>query len=307
VPFVPQPQARVARVAWSWSGAEANTSQADAFRAGLRDAGWVEGKNLVVDERHYGDHPERMPDLAAQLMALKPDVLAGTQVPSVAFIRATDSIPIVFAAVADPVGLGLITNYARPGGNVTGTSRTVGNSLTRKLLDLLRQLVPGIARLAVVYDLTNPPSVSDLHDAEAVAQSLGIDVQAVAITPSDDPRPSLDAALIGRPQALLEAAGGVNPLLHPSVTDFATQHRLPTVSPNSFMAGTLLYYGPDLSALAHRAGTYYVDRILRGAKPGDLPVEGPTVFELIVNRTTAHELGLSLPAEFAAQVTRWVD
>jgi putative ABC transport system substrate-binding protein len=305
LPFVAKP--RLARIAWSWSGAPANASQADAFHAGLLDAGWVEGQNLVIDERHYGDHPEHMPDLAAELVALKPDVLAGTQVPSQAFVRATDSIPIVMVAVADPIGLGLIANYARPGDKITGTSRSAGSTLTRKILDLLRQLVPGLARVAVVFDTTISSSVSNLRETEAVATSLGIATQAVGITLSDDPRPALDAALASLPQALLEVAAGVNPLLHPTVMAFATRHGLPTASPNSFRTGTLLYYGPDLAALTRRAGNYYVDRILRGAKPADLPVEQPTVFELVVNRTTAQTLGLSIPSEFETQVTQWVE
>src|SRR5712691_11738734 len=122
-----------------------------------------------------------MPELAAELVASKPDVLVGSQVPSLAFMRATDSIPIVFGGVADPVGLGLISSYARPGGNVAGTSRTAGSTLTRKLLDLLRQLVPGLARVAVVFSSQIPSSVSDLSDTQAVAQELGIDVQAVEV------------------------------------------------------------------------------------------------------------------------------
>jgi putative ABC transport system substrate-binding protein len=237
VPFVSQPRARVAHIGLAWSGAQENTSQADAFRAGLRDAGWVEGQNLVIGERHYGDHPERMPELAAEMVAMKPDVLAGSQVPSVAFMRATDSIPIVFAAVPDPVGLGLVTSYARPGGNVTGTSRTAGSTLTRKLLDLLRQLVPGLARVAVLFAPSLPPSVIDFQDAQAAAQSLGVDAQAVAIGSSVDPERALAGALASQPRALLMVNGGVNPLLHPAVARFGTQHGLPTASTNTVTAG----------------------------------------------------------------------
>jgi putative ABC transport system substrate-binding protein len=303
-PFATQP--RIARVGLSWSGAPENAAGIDAFRAGLREAGWVEGQNLIIDERHYEDHPERMSDLAAELVALKPDVLVGSQVPSLAFMRATDSIPIVFGGVADPVGLGLIASYARPGGNVTGTSRTAGSTLTRKLLDVLRQLVPGLARVAVAFDPRIPSSVTDVGDSQAAAQALGIDVQAVGISSSGDLERALEAALAGHPQALIGAAGGVNPLLHPAVAGFATRHGLPSASTNTATAGYLLYYGPDLSALHHRAGNYYVDRILRGVKPADLPVEGPTVFNLTVNRATAQALGLTIPPDVAAQVTEWV-
>jgi putative ABC transport system substrate-binding protein len=304
-PFAHQP--RVARIGLAWSGAQENAASIDAFRAGLRDAGWVEGQNVLIDERRYRDHPERMPDLAAELLALQPDVLAGGLIPSLAFMRATASIPIVVAAVPDPVGLGLIASYARPGGNVTGTSRTAGSTLTRKLLEFLRQLVPGLARVAAAFDPAVPSSVSDLSDTVAAARSLGIEVQAVELVSSGDSERALEAALAIHPQALLGASAGVNPLLHPAVAAFATQHGLPTASTQSATAGYLLYYGPDLSALNHRAGNYYVDRILRGAKPADLPVEGPTAFDLVVNRTTALKLGIAITPEVAAQVTKWVE
>jgi putative ABC transport system substrate-binding protein len=305
LPFAARPS--VVHIGLSWSGAQENAAGIVAFRAGLRDAGWIEGQNLVIDERHYEDRPERMPDLASELVALNPDVLVGSQLPSQAFMRATDSIPIVFGAVADPVGLGLVASYARPGGNVTGTSRTAGSTLTRKLLDLLRQLVPGLARVAILFDPAVPSSLTDLGDTQAAAQSLGIDLQAVAIDSSSDPERALEAALAGHPQALLGSAAGVNPLLHPVVASFATQHVLPSASTNSATAGYLLYYGPDLPALFRRAGNYHVDRILRGARPADLPVEGPTVFDLVVNQTTAQALGLAIPPELAAQVTEWVE
>ncbi len=304
LPFVGQ-MPRVARVVWAWSGAAANAS--DALRDGLREAGWLEGQNLVIEERHYGDHPEQMPQLAAELLAWKPDVLVGSQIPSVAFQQATNSIPIVFTGVADPVGLGLVASYARPGGNITGTSRTAGSTLTRKLLDLLGQLVPGLARLAVVFDEGVRSSLADLREVEATARSLGIEVQAVRTSAAEDPRPGLSAALAGQPQALLAAAGGVNPILQPAVFSFATEHQLPTATTQAFTSGALLYYGPNAHDLTRRAANYHVDRILRGAKPGDLPVEGPTVFDVIVNRTVARALDLMIPPDFAAQITDWVD
>jgi putative ABC transport system substrate-binding protein len=296
----------VARVAWAWSGAAANADGAYAFHDGLRDAGWVLGENLLIEERHYGE-PNQMPRLVAELLAWKPDVLAGTQVPSVAFQQATTSIPIVFAGVADPVGLGLVASYGRPGGNITGTSRTAGSTLTRKLLDLLGQLVPGLARLAVVFDQSIPSSLSDLREIEAVARLAGMAVQTVGLSAGVDPRPPLLAALAGQPQAMLAAAGGINAVIQPAVFAFATQHQLPTATTQSFTSGALLYYGPNTRALVWRAGNYHVDRILRGAKAGDLPVEAPTTFDVIVNRTTAQTVGLQIPPEFAAQITEWVD
>jgi putative tryptophan/tyrosine transport system substrate-binding protein len=207
-------------------------------------------------------------------VAFQPDVLVGTQVPSLAFMRATRTIPIVFGGVADPVGLGLIESYARPGSNITGTSRTAGGTLTRKLLEFLRQLAPGLARVAAAFDPAIPSSVSDLADTQVAARSLAINVQPVEVVSSGDTEQALEAALADHPQALLGVAAGVNPLLHSTVAAFGKLHGLPTASTNTVGAGYLLYYAPDLPALLRRAGNYYVDRILRGVKPADLPVEG---------------------------------
>jgi putative ABC transport system substrate-binding protein len=307
-PFAGQP--RVARIgAWKGSPA-ASVNLFDAFRDGLREAGWVEGQNLVIDYGTIEDHPERISEVAAQLVALNPEVLvAGSTPTALALAHASDSIPIVITAVSDPVGSGLIASYASPGRNVTGTSRTVGSGLGAKRLDLLRQLMPGMSRVAVVFESTSPFGLNDFHDIQTAAQLLGIDAQAVGIASPDDVEPALVAALAGHPQALLESGGVIIPLKQPAIIGFAIQHGLPSSAEliGALGAGVLMYYGPDISALYRRAGNYYVDRILRGAKPADLPVEGPTVFGLIVNRTTARALGIAIPPEFAAQVTEWVD
>jgi putative ABC transport system substrate-binding protein len=250
-----------------WSGNQGSevagsATQLAAFRAGLQDAGWIEGQNLVIDERHYADHPELMPDLAIELVALKPDVLVGGLVPTPTFMRATDSIPIVFGGVADPVGIGLVASFARPGGNVTGTSRTTGGTLTRKKLDLLRQLLPGLARVAVVFSSQIPSAVEDFR--------------------------------------LFEHLAG-------QIADMALQAHLPTAfnGKEQVEAGALLGYGPNQTDLQRR-GAAYVDKILRGAKPADLPVEQPTVFEFSVNVKTSQALGIAIPPDVAAQVTDWV-
>lgn len=233
--FATQP--RAAHLALLWSGSEVNAYLPAAWRDGLREAGWAEGQNLVFEERTYRDHPERIPDLAAELVALKPDVLlAGSTDVVQALTRATDSIPIVFAAINDPVGIGLVASFARPGGNVTGTSRTGVGSLGPKLLDLLRQLLPELARVAVVFELANAGEVNDWHSVQAVAPSIGIEAQAVAIASADDLERALDAALAGRPQALIVSvnAGTLVPRANqPAITaiaDFALQRGLPSAS-----------------------------------------------------------------------------
>jgi putative ABC transport system substrate-binding protein len=287
-----------------------------AIRDGLQEAGWVEGRNLVIEERWYEDHPERIPDLAAELMALKPDVLVAANVDSVrAFMSATDSIPIVFIDVADPVGLGLIASYARPGGNVTGNSRAPSDSsLGPKLLDLLRQLVPGLASVAVAFATFVPGDVgvSEWQAIRTAAQSIGIDAEAVAIASLDDAQHALDTALAGNPQAIIFSVNSgfairaTGQFLADAITSFALQHGLPTAALRT-SAGGLMYYGADISGLFRRAGSFYVDRILRGAKPADIPVEGPTEFELVVNLTVARALAIAIPPEFASLVTRWID
>jgi putative ABC transport system substrate-binding protein len=223
-------------------------------------------------------------------------------------LRASESIPIVMLAVADPVRSGPIASYARPGGNVTGTSRSTGTSLGVKLLDLLRQLVPGLARVAVVFEPVHLASKDDIRDIAAAAQLTGIDVQAIGITSPEDLEPALNACLAGQPQALISNGGVIVTPHFSAIAGFALQHRLPTTSYSigSLAAGGLLFYGPQLVPLFRRAGSYHVDRILRGAKPADLPVEGPTVFDLVINRTTAAALGLTIPPDVATQVTEWV-
>jgi putative ABC transport system substrate-binding protein len=308
IPFAAQ--SRVARVGYLSSGTQVAATQFDAFRGALRDVGWVEGQNLTIDHRTFEDHPERIPDLAAELVALKPDVLVtGSAETALAFQRASASIPVVFCAAIVTDGNGVIASYARPGTNVTGTTRTAGVSLGPKLIDLLRQLQPSLARVAVVFEAANTHGANDFRETHDATQSIGIDAQAVDITSPEDVKPALNAALAGHPQALTVGGRVILPSAMPEVVGFANQHGLLSASYETTTlldAGGLLYYGPDSLALYRRAANYQVDHILRGAKPSDLPVEGPSVFDLIVNRTTARMLGIAIPPEFAAQVTEWV-
>jgi putative ABC transport system substrate-binding protein len=321
LPFAAQP--RLARIGHVWSGSPVSATLGAGFRDGLRDAGWIDGQNAVIDERHSGGDPERIPHLAAELVALSPDVLlAGSDNVVLAYLRATDSIPIVYAAadrssIAGDLRdvLGPTAGYARPANNVTGTFRASGGSLGPKLLDLLRQLVPGLARVAVVYTLFNPQDVTEWLAVQAAAQPIGIDAQAVAIASPDDVEGTLDACLAGQPQALISSVNSgliISATNQPATTvimDFALQHALPTASDRvgTPSVGCLLYYGPDLVALFRRAGSFHADRILRGTRPADLPWEGATVYQLIVNRTTARALGIAIPPDLAIQVTDWVD
>jgi putative ABC transport system substrate-binding protein len=204
LPVTTQP--RLARIGNIWPGSPLVTNLEVAWRDGLRDAGWIEGKNLVIDARSYEGDPERIPALVDDLVALGPDVLfGGSTAYAQACKRATDSIPIVVANVTDPVGTGLIASFASPGGNLTGTARTAGSSLGPKLLDLLRQLVRGLGRVAVVFTTLNPPDVIEWQAIQTAAQSVGLDAQAVAIATLDDAERALETALTGQPQALILA------------------------------------------------------------------------------------------------------
>jgi putative ABC transport system substrate-binding protein len=252
--------------------------------------------------------------LADELVAVKPDVLfTGTNEAALAFLRASDSIPIVVGGATDPIGAGIIASYAHPSGNVTGTTRTPGSSLSPKVLELLRQLIPGLARVAVVFEAWRTAGVNEWHATQAAAQSLGLEAQPVALASADDIEPALDAALAGRPQALISIVA--NSTLIPTsnqpasslLLGFALRNGLPSAATyNNAGESLLLYYGPDALPLFRRAGSYHVDRILRGAKAADIPFEGPTVFQLIVNRTTARALGIDVSQDFASQVTEWV-
>jgi putative ABC transport system substrate-binding protein len=305
-------QSAVAHLGLMWTGSEATRFLPAAWRDGLREAGWVEGENLVIEERSYQDQPERIPDLVAELVASKPEVLlAGATDVAQALARASDSTPIVFGGLVDPVAAGLIASYARPGGNLTGTSRTGAGSLGPKLLDLLRQLVPDLTRVDVVYELR--AFGNDWYATQTAAASVGIEAQPVPLASTEDLERALETVAADRPQALLVYIGGgvlipaTGQLALSTVADFALQHGLPSITTNQPARSALLFYGAQLAPLFRRAGNYHVDRILRGARPADLPVEGPTVFDLTINRTTARSLGVTVPPEFAAQVTQWVD
>jgi putative ABC transport system substrate-binding protein len=294
-----QPAAKVARIGYLGDPLAAGPNVLEAFRQGLRDLGYVEGRNLVIEYRDAEGKLERLPGLAAELVALKVDVIvaAGTP-PALAAKRATKTIPIVFPAVGDPVTSGLVTSLARPGGNVTGLTG-LGPELVGKWLEQLTQTVPGVSRVAVLWQ---PGSFGErtekdmLKRAEVAARALGVRVQFVEVrVPADFDRAFSDmtrahaGALIVLPSRMFGSE--VRRLV-----DLAAKNRLPAVYQwKEFVdAGGLMSYGANLADLYRRAATY-VDKILKGAKPGDLPVEQTTKFELVINLKTAKSLGLTIP------------
>ena len=295
-----QQAAKVPRIGFLGSGSPGSPLR-ESFLQGLRDRGYVEGHNVVIEHRSDGGKLERLPALAAELVALDVDVIfAGSTAATRAAKQATPTLPIVFATFPDAVGSGLVTSLARPGGNVTGLS-LLTPELVAKRMELLTQAVPGVTRVAVLwhpggYTGAERTEKDILKGAEVAARTLGVRLQFVeARDPAD-----LDGAFSDMAKARAGAliVLGSTMLFNESkrLADLAAKNRLPTVVPfrESVEAGGLMSYGPDLADLFRRAATY-VDKILKGAKPADLPVEQPTKFEFVINMKTAKALGLTIP------------
>ena len=269
----------------------------DAFRQGLREHGWMEGQNVTIEYRSAEGRSERLADLAAELVRLPVDVLVSGsgEVAIRALRRATSAIPIVMAVSAAPVETGLVASLARPGGNITGLSIQAAE-MGGKRLGLLKEAVPHAARVAVLWNAAYPGKDLELKDTQIAARTLGVTLHAVAVRGPDDFDRAFAAIAKERPDALLTFSDALTLNHQRRIVDFAARHRLPLVSEIKEFAeaGGLLTYGASLPALFRRAA-YYVDRILKGAKPADLPVERPTKFELVINLKTAKALGVAIP------------
>ena len=272
----------------------------EAFFQGLRDLGYIEGKNLLIEYRDPQGKPDRFPALAAELAALKVDLIVtgGGTLGAMAAKRATSTIPVVFGAVGDPVGEGLVSSLARPGGNVTGLAVN-SPELASKSLELLKQAIPGLSRVALLHKPdASPPAATKqrLETWKAAARALGMRLQVVEARGPEDFERAFSDMTRERAGALTVVSTPVFDAEPRRLVDLAARHRLPAVytfKPYAD-AGGLMSYGPDISDLFRRAATY-VDKILKGAKPGELPVEQPIKFELVVNLKTARSLGLTLP------------
>jgi putative tryptophan/tyrosine transport system substrate-binding protein len=292
-----QPAAKVPRI-----GVLANNSLAsvsvhyiEPFRQGLRDLGYVEGQNIVVEYRFAEWQEDRLPALTAELLQFPVEVLVTLAAPATRVARqATTTIPIVFMIVNDPVGQGFVASLAQPGGNVTGVS-TLSSELSGKRLELLQEAVPGLRRVALLWNAANPGMALQFHEAQAAAHGLGLELHSVEVRGPDECDRALAAALEAHAEGLVVLAG--TPVRsRTQIVDFAAAHRLPAIYAESEIvkAGGLMSYGPHYGALARRA-PIYVDKILKGVKPAALPVEQPTKFELIINLKTAQALGMTMP------------
>jgi putative tryptophan/tyrosine transport system substrate-binding protein len=264
------------------------------WRDSLSDHGWVEGKNLIIDSRYAEGHAERLPALAAELVALKPDVLvAFGPAPATALKSATATVPIVFVAVLDPVVLGLVQSLSRPGGNITGLATSAAN-MTEKQVELLRELVPGASKIAILANPGNPMHRLGLAVVPGIARSMGVALPVVEATTAEELDTAFASAAAQHADAIVVFGDNLTNQEAPRVTALAANHHLPAIYLfRQFAPGGLIVYGPDYADLFRRAGDY-VDKILRGTKPADLPVEQPTKFELIINIKTAKALGLTV-------------
>ena len=275
----------------------------EAFRQGMRELGYVEGKTFVLELRYGEARAERIVEFARELVGLKMDVIvASTDVAIAAVKRETQTIPIVMAISSDPVGTGFVASLARPGGNVTGNS-TISPELSGKRLELLREVVPGLSRVAFLWNPDVRGAVLDYKETEGAAGSLHLQLQSVEVVRAEDLDRAFSAVTKDRAQALImPAANPVGFTARGQIASFAQKNRVPSIyAQREYVdAGGLMSYGPNTPDMFRRAATY-VDKILKGTKPADLPVEQPMKFELVVNLKTAKQIGLTIPPNVLAR------
>jgi putative tryptophan/tyrosine transport system substrate-binding protein len=307
LPFQSQGIAQVPRIGWLGNVRAGGNLDPnfEAFREGLRELGYVEGQNLAIEVRWAEGRVERLPELAAELVRLQPDVLVTPTTPQTqAALQATSTIPIVFIAVSDPVGLGMVASLARPGGHLTGQSDFFAG-VSGKRLELLKETVPGAARVAVLWNPTNPASALEWSATQHAARTLGLEVLLVEVGSADNLIDAFKTIVREHADAvIILSAAFLSVLGAPKLPELVARSRLPTMHYRraDVAAGGLMSYGPSFASL-YRRGAYYVDRILKGTKPSDLPVEQPREFELVINLQTAQTLGLTIPQHVLLQAT----
>jgi putative ABC transport system substrate-binding protein len=292
---------------WGPTTPSIDSQRVAAFVQRLRELGWIEGRTVKIEYRWAGGRNERAAEIAAEFVRLKVDVIVTQGTPSVlAAKQATSVIPIVFAAVGDPVDSGLVASLSRPGGNVTGLSTQQTDTATKRI-ELFREMVPGLHRLAIMGNVGNPAVELELREVQSTARALGLEAAAFELRRAEDIAPVFDA-LKGRADALYVCG---DPLVFTNrirINTLAQGARLPTIYllAEYVEAGGLMSYGPSVPDLYRRTADY-VDKILRGAKPADIPVEQPTKFDLVINLTTAKALGLEIPPTLLARADEVIE
>jgi putative ABC transport system substrate-binding protein len=305
-----QPAGKLWRIGWLDQGAAArNKPYLDAFRQGLRDLGWVEGRNIAVEARFAEGKTDQLPTLAAELVRLKMDVIVTSATPAaLAAKHATATIPTVIGFAADPVGSGIVASLARPGGNITGWTH-LGLELRAKYLELLKEAIPEATRFGVLWNPSNQVHRPSLKVIEAAAERLKVTLHLAGVHDPTELESTL-SALVGKGvQGLVVFPDGMFLAQTPLIIAFTTRTRLPTMYGVREYAevGGLMAYGANLSEMHRRVGASLVDKILRGAKPADLPVEQPTKFELVINLKTVKALGLAIPRSLLLRADQLIE
>jgi putative ABC transport system substrate-binding protein len=299
-------QARVYRVGVLMTGSP--TAMSDAMLQMFRELGYIEGRNITIERRQADGNLERLPGLAAELLGLQPEVILALGTPaSLVLKRATVTVPIVFAGNSDPQGVGIVASLAKPGGNITGTS-LMASELSAKRLELLRALTPQMKRIAILWDSSNPGMALRVRETQIAADQSRVLLRTVGPKNLDELQAALADLAKLRPDALLVTTEPFTRRHLARIVEFSLQHRIPTMFEDGTYveAGGLMSYGPNVADVFRRA-VLYADKILKGAKPGDLPVEQPTTFELIVNLKTAKALGIAIPQSMLVRADRVIE
>jgi putative ABC transport system substrate-binding protein len=300
-----QQQSKIPKIGWLGVRPAASDTGRELFGREFRALGYVEGKNIVFEYRSADDKLDRLPALADELVRLKVDVLLASTTPAaVAAKNATKTIPIVFVGGFDPVALGLVDSLARPGGNITGFT-SIASVLTGKRLELLKETVPKLSRVAVLWDPQNPGSAQQWKESQLPARELGLQLHSIEVSSADKFEGAFKEATKARSAALAIMASPFFYSNQKQLADLATKNRLPAIYPreNFVASGGLMSYGADEAEPWRRAASM-VDRILKGTKPAEIPVEQPTKFELIINLKAAKQIGLTIPPNVLARADK---
>jgi len=301
---------RVRRVGWLIGAADDADMRSlyEAFRQGLQQLGWIDGRNVQIDARFGEGDSVRIRKYAAELVALSPDVILATGSFTTQFLlQETRTVPIIFTVVPDPVGSGFVESLSQPGGNASGFMQFEYN-LSGKWLELLKQIAPNVTRTAILWDPTSTAGIGQFAVIQSVAPSLGVDVRPINLNNTSEAERAI-AVFASQPNGGLIVTASALTITHRElINTLAAKHKLPTVVPNRIYMtnGVLISYGVDFVD-QHRRAAVYVDRILKGEKPGDLPVQAPTKYELVINLKTAKALGLSVPQSLLARADEVIE
>jgi putative ABC transport system substrate-binding protein len=302
-----QPSGKVYRIGMlERTSPVSNAANLDSFRRGLRELGYVEGKNFVIEYRSAEGRDERFAVLATELVRLKVDLIVTRGTPAtLAAKKATGTIPVIVAGIGDPVAQGIVASLARPGANVTGVSPLVTETYPKRV-ELLRALVPRAERIAALFNMGNPANPPEWREVEMAARSLGMQTQLLDVRKREDLAPAFDAAVRQRADGIVVGIDTVTQANRRHVVELAAKHRLPAIYATNEFDGGLAAYGVNYADVYRRAASF-VDRILKGAKPADLPMEQPTTLQLVLNLKTAKALGLTIPPSLVLQADRVIE